>query len=309
MADELHDIEPDLLRERLLALAEHGEITGKQAEEIAAAHGLEPFATKPELPRFDPKLKSHWSILMVVAWIAWRDFDLVREQDPEFCSECFHWVDHVREVHLQPGGEPVERTVYSLETRSPPTVSRLTLQAEFLRDSAKGSVSAVMRIPEAVAALWQALSQGDLVAVGFDAQGTVGEVPSREWPYLRLREEEDRGVLSYDAVSKPEPFTAVKLRQSDVLRLWPAKGEVPVLPAAVPGKAQRDWQIDRIKRALGIKFPDGVPPEVTLKEVQRSIVGIFRKNCWKPPSLDSIARALGRRKVVIRNNANTQTRK
>ena len=77
MADEPDDIEPDLLRERLLMLAEHGEITGKQAEAAAAAHGLEPFERKPELPCFDPKLKSHWSVMMVVAWIAWRDFELV----------------------------------------------------------------------------------------------------------------------------------------------------------------------------------------------------------------------------------------
>ena len=75
MADEPDDTEPDLLRERLLMLAEHGEITGKQAEATAAAHGLEPFERKPELPRFDPKLKSHWSIMMAVAWIAWRDFE------------------------------------------------------------------------------------------------------------------------------------------------------------------------------------------------------------------------------------------
>ena len=64
----------------------------RKAEAAAAAHGLEPFERKPELPRFDPKFKSHWSIVMAVAWIARRDFELVREQDAEFCSECFHWI-------------------------------------------------------------------------------------------------------------------------------------------------------------------------------------------------------------------------
>src|SRR5262249_11851147 len=154
MADEPDDIEPDLLRERLRMLAEHGEITGKQAEATAAAYGLEPFARKPELPRFDPKLKSHWSITMVVAWIAWRDFELVRKQDPEFCSACFHWVGRARKVRLQPGGEPVMRMTYSLEARRAPTAGRLTLLDELLRDGANVSSRAVMRIPEAVAALW-----------------------------------------------------------------------------------------------------------------------------------------------------------
>jgi hypothetical protein len=160
MADEPDDIEPDLLRERLLKLAEHGEITGKQAEATAAAHGLEPFERKPELPSFDPRLKSHWSILMVVAWIAWRDFELVREQDPEFCSACLHWVGRERKVRLQHDGEPIKRLVYSLEARRAPTVGRLALQDEFLRGRANISVRA--RIREAVAALWQALSEEHL---------------------------------------------------------------------------------------------------------------------------------------------------
>ena len=96
-----------------------------------------------------------------------------------------------------------------------------------------------MTIREAVAALWQALSKGSLIAQGFDAHGAVVEIPSREWVYLRLREERGRDVLRYDAVSRPEPFTAVTLRQSDVLRLWPVTGEFPVLPATVIDKGER----------------------------------------------------------------------
>lgn len=298
MADEPDDIELDLLRERLLVLAEHGEITGKQAEAIAAAHGLEPFAGKPELPRFDPKLKSHWSILMVVAWIAWRNFELVREQDPEFCAACFHWVGRARKVRLQSDSEPVQRTVYSLEARRSLTVSRLALRDELLRDPANGSFPAVMRIPEAMVALWQALSDVDPVAVGFDAHGGVVEIPSREWPYLRLHAEEDREVLIYGTANKPEPFTAVTLRQSDVLRLWPAIGEVPVLATTVTAKARsRPWQLDRIQQALDMEFPDGVPLDLTAKEIRRRIEPTFRTNSWKLPSQDSIQRALGRRKT------------
>ena len=297
MADEPNDIEPDLLRERLLMLAEFGEITGKQAEAAAAAHGLEPFERRPELPRFDPKLKSHWSIMMVVAWIAWRDFELVRKQDPEFCSACFHWV-HRRKESSDKTAEAGKRGGYFLETRLPLTVDRLALLGELLRDRANLSSRAVMTIREAVAALWQALSEDHLVAVGFDAHGAVVEIPSREWVYLRLREEGERDVLSYDAVSQPEPFTAVTLRQSDVLRLWPVTGELPVLPATFTGKAHRpSWQVDHIQQALRMEFPDEVPPNVTAKEIQRRIEPIFKKNSWKLPSLDSVARALGRRKV------------
>ena len=323
MADEPDDIEPDLLRERLLVLAKHGEITGAQAEAIAAAHGLEPFARKPELPRFDPKRKSHWSILMAVAWIARRDFELVRNQDPELCSAWFYWVGLEREVSLQPGGETVKRMVYLLTARGAPTVGRLTVVDDVLRGAPDVSSKVAMWIPEAVAALWQALSEGRLIAVGFDAHNAVVEIPSREWVYLRLREKGGRDVLSYDGVSQPEPFTAVTLRQSDVLRLWPVAGESPALlatvidkgagpagydggavkgsrpdePVGIATKAHGPWQIDRINQALAMEFPDGVPPDVTGKEIQRRIEPFFKRNSWKLPSVDSIARARGRRKV------------
>ena len=76
-----------------------------------------------------------------------------------------------------------------------------------------------------MAELWHALSEGHLIARGFDTDGAVVEIPSREWVYLRLREERGRDVLRYDAVGRSPPFTAVTLRQSDVLRLWPVTGE------------------------------------------------------------------------------------
>ncbi len=249
MADEPDDTEPDLLRDRLLMQAERGEITGKQAEEAAAAHGLEPFERKPELPRFDPKLKSHWSIVMAVAWIAWRDFGLVREQDPEFCSAYFHWVGRERKYARRMMGNPSSAWFIRWRCAARRRSRRLALLDQILRAQGNVPSTAVMTIPEAVAVLWQALSKGSLIAQGFDAHGAVVEIPSREWVYLRLREERGRDVLRYDAVSRPEPFTAVTLQQSDLLRLWPVTGEFPVLPATVIDKEGRPTEavIKRIR--------------------------------------------------------------
>src|SRR5262245_42286163 len=177
MADEPDDIDPDLLRDRLLMQAERGEITKEQAEAAAAAHGLEPFERRPELPRFDPKLKSHWSIVMAVACIARRDFELVREQDPAFCSECFHWICRKRKDPSDKTAAPVKRLGYFLEARLAPTVSRLALLDAVSR--ARGGIvlsTAVMTIREAEAALWRALSEGHLVAEGVDADGKVVQI-------------------------------------------------------------------------------------------------------------------------------------
>ena len=176
---------------------------------------------------------------MAVAWIARRDFELVREQDLKFCSECFHWISRERKVRPQKGGEPVKRMEYFLEARPAPTVSRLALLDIVLRVRGNVPSTAVITIREAEAELWRALSEGHLTAKGFNTHGVVVDIPSREWAYLRLCEVGGRDVLSYDGIGRPEPFTAVTLRQSDVLRLWPVTGEFPDLPATVIDKGGR----------------------------------------------------------------------
>jgi hypothetical protein len=291
MAAEPDDTDPDLLR-RLLEQAERGEITKEQAEAAAAAHGLEPFERRPEPPRFDPKRKSHWSIVMSVTWIAWRDFERVMEQDPEFCSACFHWIYRKWKDPSDKTAEPVERAGYFLETRPAPTVSRLALLDQILRAEGNVPPTAVMTIREAEAALWQASSEDRLIALGLDAHGAVVEIPSREWPYLRLREEKGRDVLRYDDVSRPEPYTAVKLQQSDLLRLWPAPDEFPALPATAIDKGGRpveyDWAaISRIALTLIETF--GKPHRNNKRlPTKAQLIELIQKQCAAPPATSSL---------------------
>jgi hypothetical protein len=159
MDDEPDNADPTALLNRLLTQAERGEITKQQAEAAAAARGLEPFERTPQLPRFDPKIRPLWLIMMAVAWIAWRDFGLVREQDPEFCSECFHWIYRERKDSPGKTAEPVRRGGYFLETRPTPTVRRLALLDELLRARGRVPSTAVMKIREAEAALCRRCSR------------------------------------------------------------------------------------------------------------------------------------------------------
>src|SRR5258708_17693237 len=57
----------------------------------------------------------------------------------------------------------------------------------------------------------------------------------------------------------------------------------------------RGWQLDRTNDVLRAEFPNGVPPDLTNKEVRRRIEPVFKKNGWKLASVDTIARAHGRR--------------
>jgi hypothetical protein len=223
------------LCDRLLMQAERGEITPAQAEATAAAHGLKPFARKPELSRFDPKQKPYWLIVMAVAWIAWRDFELVMEQDLEFCSKTTEW----RYRQWYDREHQAMRSGWLLEPRSPPTVGRLRRIEGAARIRGAPS-TAIMTVREAVSDLWRKLSEDLLRGQGINAEGAIIEFLSREWAYLRLCEEGApcRDVLRYEkeVVSRLEPFTAVKFPQSNLLTLWPAAAEVPAL--AMPASAE-----------------------------------------------------------------------
>jgi hypothetical protein len=100
-----------------------------------------------------------------------------------------------------------------------------------------------MTIWEAKAALWRALADGHLIAVGLKADGSIVEIPALEWAQLRLFNIRGRDILRY-AHSKIEPFIEVTLRQSDLLRLWPATGGFPTLPASKIDKGGRPPEYD-----------------------------------------------------------------
>ena len=74
---------------------------------------------------------------------------------------------------------------------------------------------------EAETELWQALSDGELVAEGLDGGGQPVDIPQREWAYLKLFEEGDRDTLKYNALDPQAAFSEVKLKREDLLRVWP----------------------------------------------------------------------------------------
>jgi hypothetical protein len=59
------------------------------------------------------------------------------------------------------------------------------------------------------------------------------------------------------------------------------------------------WQVRRIKQVLKEAFPpDGLPPnDMPLKTVRNRVNVIFERRRWKPASVDSVARAMGRRRA------------
>lgn len=109
-------------RNKLIAMARYGKITPAEAEAEAVAAGLAPFAQQPALPDFDPMLDARWSIVMAVAWIAWRDLTRVRENCSAFRSESVHWVFREWNEPINDGTAFAAQKGWFLERWSEPTV-------------------------------------------------------------------------------------------------------------------------------------------------------------------------------------------
>ena len=211
----------DDARARLISLVRYGKVTPEQAEAEAAARGWPPFAKEPELGAADPLREPRWPIVMAVAWIAWRDPQETRQQSAGFRSECTHWVFCEWNQPVKRGTAFARRAGWFLESWSEPTTVRLALAERFLQAQGKLPATRQMSLADAERELWQALSEGRLVAEGFDENGRPVDIPEREWAYLKLFEERKRDALKYDALDRREPYTRVSLKRDDVLRLWP----------------------------------------------------------------------------------------
>jgi hypothetical protein len=208
-------------RDELISLARYGTVTPKQAEAEAKSNGWEPFEQQPHLPAFDPMQESRWSIVMSVAWIAWRDLQLVREQCPGFRSEATHWVYREWNEPVENGHSFAPRAGWFLETWSEATTVRLSLVDIVLKGKGELPPTRQLSVKEAEQALWQALERGSLVAEALNDEGRPVDIPQREWSFLKLYEEGKRDVLKYNALDRKEAFTQVKLKRDAILDLWP----------------------------------------------------------------------------------------
>jgi len=79
-----------------------------------------------------------------------------------------------------------------------------------------------MTIAQAQAELWRALSDEKLWAEGFDSKGKLTQIPSMEWTHLKLFEDGRKDVFRYDALDRSEPYTEVRFKRDDLMRLWEA---------------------------------------------------------------------------------------
>ena len=213
------------LRDELITAARYGEITPQEAEAKAKAAGLLPLATQPGSEEFNPMGESRWPLVMAIAWIAWRDVQLVKEQGAEYRRLCSYWIFRQWNEPKERGGE--RRAGWFLEPWHGSTAARLMVDDVAPQIECELPQSARLTPTQAERELWSALAEGKLVAEGFDRTRTLIEIPTREWSHLILYEEREEDVLKYDALDAPA-FTRVRFRRQDLVSLWPRHVTVDV---------------------------------------------------------------------------------
>ena len=72
----------DRLRQR------HSTMTPQAAEEEAARLGCGPLAHSPPAECFDPMQQTHWTFLMALAWVIFRNPSEVRSVNNDYLAEC-----------------------------------------------------------------------------------------------------------------------------------------------------------------------------------------------------------------------------
>lgn len=209
------------LRDELITKARYGKITPEQAEAEAKAAGLLPFEIEPDICAFDPMKQSRWPMVMAVAWIAWRDPQLVMEQGAEFRSRSTLWIFRDWTELIDEGKDFARRAGWFLESWHEATTGRLGMVDARMTILGEKPASAPCTPAEAETVLWQFLQEEHLLAEGFDQEGKLVEIPPREWAHLKLFEDGKRDVLRYDALDRNEPYSNVRFRRKDLMRLWP----------------------------------------------------------------------------------------
>ena len=64
-------------RDELIERAKFGEISGDEADAEAVQLGLGSLSRRPDPNEFRPEELSHWTLPMVLAWVAYRDLEVV----------------------------------------------------------------------------------------------------------------------------------------------------------------------------------------------------------------------------------------
>jgi hypothetical protein len=211
-------------RDDLIDDVRYGRMSPEAAEAEAVRLGLPPIANKPDPSTYNPMGKPWWTIIMAIAWIAWRSSQKVTEQWDEYRRDCWCWNFHRWRI----GWDGPVHEGHFLEQREPATFLRLGIAGRY--DEVHQLVpEGWINIDVARAKLWAALGENLLQATGIGIKGRKRAViPDHEWRDLDPADEHVGAVLlpRRQGLTAGEGYRDVVVRRQNVMVLWPpSRGE------------------------------------------------------------------------------------
>jgi hypothetical protein len=250
---------------------------------------------RPALERFNPEKLSHWSITMVVAWIAWRDIDAVREEWDEYRSECADWLFFGDSDSLENVGAAADLASNEIAPNEskwlliPRRPSNLVIMT---RESPEPP-----QLQAAIEQLWLAAGQQKLqaTAVKCASRDTLSGVESQieAYSWARLKPDFERSGRATLSSSDGRSFRDVRFARADLQKLWPANQAVASLisdatdqqPCSTAAKAYKAWVAQQPKerhpsREDDLKFMRSQIEGITIPEV-RTLRRELAPESWK----------------------------
>ncbi len=167
-------------RDALTEALQYGRITPAQAEARLRELGLAPLLPQPDPVDFDPMREAHWTLVMAIAWVAWRSTTEVAQVSERFREK----VLYLEEKTWRDGPEGPHYTGWFAKWGGPANLAYLLTRESNHRKHDTLPRDA-LTITEARDALWSALSRAALQATGIDtASGMRVSVPDHEWRTL-----------------------------------------------------------------------------------------------------------------------------
>ena len=195
-------------RDDLIDDVQNGRMSREAAEEEAARLGLPPLAPVPDPDSYNPMVETWWTLVMAIAWIAWRSPRKVCEFWDTYRARMLGLALRRR---AQGPGTPVQDRWF-LKPREPATLSRLILEG--------------ISVEDVKAKLWKALSDNVMQATGMERPNGEERVliPDHEWcdlaPFQR-NGRTDLLVRKGQSVSGASGYNDVMVLRQSVMALWP----------------------------------------------------------------------------------------
>lgn len=215
----MEEEKPKDLRQNLFAHLAAGMMTPDEAEAEAERLSVGPLNPMPDIADFDPMKEARWSFPMALAWIVWRDRDMVREYWPKWLDQKYHW----RKFEERQNGTDRSTHTHHLVPRLHDTALLDALRVDV---SLLSNGDHAMEAEQANAELFIALTEGRLDPDGIDlSSGRRTPIAQAEFRDLQLLSD---GQAEYLGVGLSQRlYDDPTLKRSCVVQRWPAKDHDP----------------------------------------------------------------------------------